>query len=134
MRRTFGGLILAIFVAPVATALCFEAALLLTLDAPAKSLSDEIGGGSVFLLIALLFGGFLAAAPVLILGGITVAVARLIGVRSAVYYATVGLLAGLLISWMDAGRTKSAFDILEAVPFVVGGCLSALAYWSLAER
>ena len=133
-RRTLVGLVLAILVAPVVTALCVQVMALLTLDIPTINLADAIGGAFVFLLLAVFFGGLLAALPVLFFGSIAIAVARSVGTKSSMFYATAGILAGLVMAWIDTGRTKSFFNLLEAVPFVVGGCLSALAYWSVAQR
>ena len=65
---------------------------------------------------------------------IAIAVAHLVGTRSSIFYATAGLSGGLFMAWVDTGRTKSVFNMSEAIPFIIGGCLGALAYWSVSER
>ena len=132
--RTLTGLALAILVAPVATALCIEVAILSARGFRVESLSDEVGGSVTFLVLALVFGGVLTTIPGLFFGGLAIAIARIIGTRSPAFYAAAGLLAGTLMALVDTGRTKSAFAISEAIPFVVGGCMSALTYWAVAER
>ncbi len=131
--RTLAGLALAIVVAPVATALSIEI-MLTSKGSGTIGLSDQVGGGLTFLVLALVFGSVLAAAPGVILGGLTIAIARLIGTRSLWFYAVAGLLAGALMAWIDTGRTKSAFALPDAIPFGIGGCVSALTYWAVAER
>lgn len=133
-RRTFAAFVLAIFVAPAVTALCLNIALMFSLRASPVGLSDMIGGAVSFLVLALIFGALLAALPIVILGGMTIAVARCLGTRSPIFFAAAGLLAGSAMGWVDARRTQSVFNMLEAVPFLVGGCSSALAYWWVAER
>ena len=127
------GLALAIVVAPVATALSIEV-LLTARGLGTIGLSDQVGGGLSFLVLALVFGSVLAAIPGVLLGGLSIALARLIGTPSPWFYAAAGLLAGMLMAWIDTGRTKSAFAFPEAVPFVIGGGLSALTYWAVVER
>ncbi len=133
-RRTFAGLVLAVLAAPVVTALCIGGEVLVLPGRPAGGLSDAIEGTLTFLVLALVFGSVLAAIPGLLFGGLAIAIARSIGTRSPVFYAIAGLVAGALIALLDTGRTKSAFVLSEAAPFVVGGCLSALTYWAVAER
>lgn len=133
-RRTFAGLVLATFVAPVVTAFCLNIWTLFTLHASPVSLSDWAGGAVTFMVLALLFGGLLAILPTLVFGGATIIVARCLGTRSPGFFAVAGLLAGLFMAWVDTRRTESVFNLPEAIPFLVGGCASALAYWSVAER
>ena len=108
-RRTAAGLVLAIFVAPVMTAFSIELVVLLTRGVPARTLADEIGGTLTFLVTALVFGGVLAAVPVLVLGSLAVAIARVLGTRSPVFYAVAGFLGA--IAWRgwtpDARRAPS---------------------------
>ena len=133
MWRRLAGLALAIVVAPVATALCIEVMLMIK-SLGMIGLTDQIGGGLTFLVLALVFGSVLAAIPGLLFGGLSIAVARLIGTRSPWFYTAAGLVAGTCMARIDTGRTKSAFALPEAIPFVIGGCLSALTYWAIAER
>lgn len=133
-RRTFAGLVVAIFVGPFATAACLAIAILLSPRTYPMEFWDFIGGSLTFLVIALLFGGLLAALPTLIIGSIVIATARSLGTNSPVFFATAGLLAGLAMAWIDIQRSQSIFNILEAIPFLIGGCSSALSYWWVAER
>lgn len=133
-KHTFKGLAVAIFVAPTATALCLDVALLLDQRTPPIAFWDWIGGTIATLLIALTFGGLLAAVPVLLLGGIVISVARSLGTKSALFFAGAGILAGIAMAWLDTQRTQSAFTVLDASPFLIGGASSALSYWWVAER
>ena len=133
-KRILAGLFLAIPVAPVSTVICVELALMLSPAPVSVSVADEIGGAGVFIVIAFFFGGFLAAVPVLVIGSIAVVVAHCLGTKSPVFYAATGLLGGLFMAWMDIVVRKDVFEIWGAIPFIVGGCLSALTYWSVAER
>lgn len=132
--RTFGGLLLAFVTAPVAMAACVSFASLPTPPDDSISWVDVIGGGLTFLLFALVFGTVLAALPGLVLGSLIIATARACDTRSPTFYASAGLLAGLLMAWVDTGRTHSALQIGEAIPLIFGGCASALTSRAVAER